>query len=243
MNNQSAIKWDELSKNIQENFLMDGHIELLNWYFSDLNSAVNEKLYSEEVVNGYLERIKNKKEGDSYGITDIWLYNILERHNIKDKRVAIMGSISPWYESVCLYYGGIPTTIEYNVITPSDKRLKMIHINDVSSCEPFDFAFSISTFEHDGLGRYGDPINPDGDFNAMRNMKKLVKKDGILFLAVPVGKDKLVWNAHRKYGRIRLPYLIDEWEIIDCEGYNENMLDQDSGVSGVYQPIFALKNV
>jgi hypothetical protein len=39
----------------------------------------------------------------------------------------------------------------------------------------FDVVLSISSFEHDGLGRYGDPLNPDGDLAAMRSTRRLLK--------------------------------------------------------------------
>ena len=240
---KEAIRWDFLKKEVQDKFLMNGAVELIHWYFSDLNTAVKEDLYTTETVNKYLERIKYKNQGDSYGWTDTWLYNLLDRRNIKNMRVAIMGSINPWYESICLHYGGVPVSIEYNLIKPGDDRLSMIHINDVEKQPLFDAAFSISSFEHDGLGRYGDPIDPDGDFKAMKNLKKIIKKDGLLFLAVPVGKDKLVWNAHRKYGEVRLPYLLDGWEMIDQEGFDDNLYKSDSGQGGAYQPVFVLKNI
>jgi len=240
---KEAIRWDLLSIEQKNGFTMNGAVEKIDWYFSDLDSSVKPELYDEKTVNEYLSKIKYRAQGDSYGWTDTWLYNCLDRHPIEGKRVAIMGSIKPWYEAICLHYGGTPISIEYNVIVPSDKRLKMIHINDAKKEEPFDAAFSISSFEHDGLGRYGDPINPNGDFLAMEKMKSIVKKDGLLFLAVPTGKDKIVWNAHRKYGEIRLPYLIDGWEMVDQEGFDEKEFTQDTGESGVYQPVFVLKNV
>ena len=34
----------------------------------------------------------------------------------------------------------------------------------------FDAIVSFSGLEHDGLGRYGDPVNPYGDFSAMREI-------------------------------------------------------------------------
>jgi len=33
-------------------------------------------------------------------------------------------------------------------------------------------------------GRYGDEINPDGDFKAMQKMKQVLKDGGLLLLAV-----------------------------------------------------------
>lgn len=40
---------------------------------------------------------------------------------------------------------------------------------------PVDFAFSFSSWEHDGLGRYGDPIDPWGDIKAVQRASCYVK--------------------------------------------------------------------
>lgn len=105
----------------------------------------------------------------------------------------------------------------------------------------FDAAVSISSFEHDGLGRYGDPLNPNGDLEAMKKTRKILKTGGLLFLAVPVAKDKLVWNAHREYGRIRLPLLLKGWKVLETFGFDETLLDIDTGEHR--HPIFVLKNI
>ena len=55
------------------------------------------------------------------------------------------------------------------------------------------------TIEHIGLGRYGDPIDPDGDLKAIKELKRVVKPRGSLLFVVPIGKPKIVWNAHRIY--------------------------------------------
>jgi hypothetical protein len=48
-------------------------------------------------------------------------------------------------------------------------------LRDASLSAAFDVVLSISSFEHDGLGRYGDPLNPDGDMAAMRSTRRLLK--------------------------------------------------------------------
>jgi len=54
--------------------------------------------------------------------------------------------------------------------------------------------------EHIGLGRYGDPIDYDGDLKAINELKRVLAKDGNLFFVVPVGKEaKIQYNAHRIY--------------------------------------------
>ena len=48
----------------------------------------------------------------------------------------------------------------------------------------FDACVSISSYEHDGLGRYGDPLNPDGDLEeAMKELEELFEKmDSFIYL-------------------------------------------------------------
>lgn len=52
----------------------------------------------------------------------------------------------------------------------------------------FEAVISLSSFDHDGLGRYGDPINPDGDLEAMKTVRSVLNEQGLLFLTVPIGK-------------------------------------------------------
>lgn len=56
------------------------------------------------------------------------------------------------------------------------------------------------TIEHVGLGRYGDPIDPDGDLKAIAELKRVLKEGGNLLFVVPVGKPRIEYNAHRIYG-------------------------------------------
>jgi SAM-dependent methyltransferase len=53
--------------------------------------------------------------------------------------------------------------------------------------------------EHIGLGRYGDPLDPDGDLKAMAELKRVLAIGGSLLFVVPVGKPRIMFNAHRIY--------------------------------------------
>jgi|2_EtaG_2_1085320.scaffolds.fasta_scaffold29226_2 hypothetical protein len=237
---ETIIKWEELSPAIRNEFTLDGKVTLRHWLIDGRNNN-NSKLkgfYSKEVVNSMMEKIKNK-EVSYYGSTDTELYKLLEKNDIKNKKVGILGSTQPWYEAIVLSYGGIPITIEYNSLKTDDERLTLLTVDEYSkNLQKFDVVFSISSFEHDGLGRYGDPINPFGDFEAMLKMQDILKDDGLLFLAVPIGSDTIFWNAHRIYGEYRFPKLIAGWEIIDKVGFDEKKLKTENGM---YQPVIVLK--
>lgn len=53
--------------------------------------------------------------------------------------------------------------------------------------------------EHIGLGRYGDPLDPDGDLKAIAELKRVLVPGGSLLFVVPVGRPRIVFNAHRIY--------------------------------------------
>ena len=55
------------------------------------------------------------------------------------------------------------------------------------------------TVEHVGLGRYGDPIDPDGDLKAIKELQRVLAPGGSLLFVVPVGKPMIQFNAHRIY--------------------------------------------
>ncbi len=174
-------------------------------------------------------------------MTNHWLFEALEKYPIRGKSVAVIGSNKPWYESVCLYYGGKCTTIEYNRIISKHPDVKTMIPREYDERPTlFESAFSISSFEHDGLGRYGDPLNPRGDLDAMKKTKQMLEPGGHLFLAVPIGQDRLYWNAYRVYGRLRLPFLLAGWKVLDTFGFEERLLDEKKNR---YEPIFVLENI
>ena len=73
---------------------------------------------------------------------------------------------------------------------------------------PEDYCDSISSLhaiEHFGLGRYGDPIDPEGHVKGFRNITKMLKRGGTFYFSVPLGKQRIEFNAHRVFG---MPYLM-----------------------------------
>ena len=65
-----------------------------------------------------------------------------------------------------------------------------------------DYCDSLSclhALEHFGLGRYGDPIDPRGFERGFANMAALVGNGGVFYLSVPIGIERVEFNAHRVF--------------------------------------------
>ena len=106
----------------------------------------------------------------------------------------------------------------------------------------YDCIVTYSSIEHSGLGRYGDPLNPNGDVKTMHDIYSNLKENGFLIWGAPVGKDALVWNAHRIYGNIRLPLLFNNFQEIEWIGYTKTTLLNNLRLDkGAPQPVIVLK--
>ncbi len=68
--------------------------------------------------------------------------------------------------------------------------------------------------EHVGLGRYGDPLDPDGDLKAMRELQRVLAPSGSLLFVTPVGKERIQFNAHRIYSFQQVREAFPELEIV-----------------------------
>jgi len=55
------------------------------------------------------------------------------------------------------------------------------------------------TIEHIGLGRYGDPLDYDGDIKAIKELIRVTKNTGDILFVTPVGQPKLMFNGQRIY--------------------------------------------
>ena len=68
-----------------------------------------------------------------------------------------------------------------------------------------DSISSLHAIEHFGLGRYGDTIDYFGYLKAINNIVKILKSGGIFYFSVPIGPQRIEFNAHRVFS---LKYLI-----------------------------------
>ena len=69
--------------------------------------------------------------------------------------------------------------------------------------------------EHIGLGRYGDPLDPDGDLKAIGELVRVLAPGGNLLVATPVGRPRVEFNAHRVYDHEAFMSYLAPLELIE----------------------------
>jgi len=146
--------------------------------------------------------------------------------------VLVVGSQELWYEVIALEYGAKTVEVsEYQDRECECKEISYIKPESLVGCQ-YDSIINISSIEHAGLGRYGDSLDADGDVKEMARLRSVLKPGGLMFMAVPIGSDMIVWNLHRIYGKGLFKRLVEGWDAFDVIG--------GSVTSGI-QPVVVLR--
>ena len=90
----------------------------------------------------------------------------------------------------------LATTGHQNIIFTKadlmDEKNSPKEITDSLSC--------LHAIEHFGLGRYGDPVDPQGHIKGFRNLIAMLKPHGTLYISMPIGlQNEVHFNAHRVF--------------------------------------------
>ena len=116
----------------------------------------------------------------------------------------------------------------------------LVPVTDSISC--------LHAIEHFGLGRYGDPVDPDGHQKGLSNLVTMLEVGGTLYISFPIGRqneihfnahrvfhpqDILQWRASKHLELVRFDYIDDSGDL----HRNVNLLNQavDVGLGcGIY---------
>lgn len=248
MNKFNKSPYRQIPKELLPGYTQGHKIPIQLWWFDSTtgSTALETPDWNDEYIKKFqkdfsLEKIKNDDVSENYQRDKGARTNLqaFEKYGIRGKNVAVVGTTHPWVEAILLNLNNKVTTVEYNV--PKSNMITCISYDQfVASNVEYDCIVSYSSVEHSGLGRYGDPLDPDGDLKTMKEIHKHLKSTGLCILGIPVGRDCLVWNAHRIYGRTRLPLLLDGFQDLEWFGYNQSLLDYPLHIDAL-QPVLVLR--
>ena len=111
--------------------------------------------------------------------------------------------------------------------TASNIRFVHCDLMDPRSVALLGQADSVSclhVLEHFGLGRYGDAVSAEGHLRGLENLCALVAPGGRLYLSVPIGPQRIEFNAHRVFAAKTIPALmpagfrLEQFSFVDDAG-------------------------
>ena len=133
--------------------------------------------------------------------------------------LSVVGSQSPSIEALALVLGAASVTVlEYQPLSYEHPRVRTLRPAEVAAAPgahagAYGVVIAAAALDHDGLGRYGDPLAPDGDLLSMDDLRRFyAAPGGLALVSLPCGADSLSWNLGRVYGALRLPLMLEGWE-------------------------------
>ena len=240
--------WEQLPENIQNDYSCSNTIPIGQWYINEYTNYPC-PIWTKMMIDSGIESIiatqsltDHLRSYDHHTVSD--LYDCLLKYPIIGKEIIVIGSQRPWIEIMCICMGASHvTTVDYNPPICFHEKITIKSIREHEKDKlKYDAIFSFSSIEHGGLGRYGDPVNPFADVQRMATFRYMLNDDGIFFLGVPNGEDKIWYNAHRIYGIQTFPKLINGWDIIDYISSTVPREDTFKGKDEKHQPWWVLKS-
>lgn len=80
---------------------------------------------------------------------------------------------------------------------------------------------SLHVVEHIGLGRYGDPVDPEGHVKACKELERVLARGGTLLFSVPVGRNRVEFNAHRVFAPEDILSLFPELRLVEFSAVDD----------------------
>lgn len=137
----------------------------------------------------------------NYFLQDIWAARLIIKEKVKEH--FDIGSRLDGFIAHLLAADINVTMIDIRNFPGEVEQLNTI-VDDATSLhqipdESIGSMSALCSLEHFGLGRYGDPIDPEACFKCFENIQKKLKEGGRLYLSLPVGKERVEFNAHRVF--------------------------------------------
>jgi len=124
------------------------------------------------------------------------------------------------------------TFIDYRPLKASLSGLTCDGGDILALPNPNDAVESLSclhVIEHIGLGRYGDPLDPHGSIKAAQELIRVTKPGGKLYLSLPIGRERICFNAHRVHAPESVVAMFADMTLLDFSlvddqgGFHENV--------------------
>jgi len=196
------------------------------WYIRDLirfsRLTPKEKLISINMYPFLSDKVDLTPFDSHYFFQEIWaLHKILQHkptsHVDIGSKYQFSGYVSLFCKSIFVDLRPIETKLKNLTVTKGDILKLPYASNSLESIT------TLHVIEHIGLGRYGDELDPDGTMKACREMARVLKKSGYLYISLPVGRYRICFNAHRVFtpdsivGYCRGLRLVD-FAVVDDDG-------------------------
>lgn len=181
------------NKQLEKDFIADAK------EYTQLNKRPSFAIQNETIYPILKDKYAQAGSIGSYFWQDLWAAQLI--YEAKPNHHYDIGSIIDGFISHLLAYNQKVTLIDVrplnfpitgvDFICADATNLENIDDNSIESLS------ALCSLEHFGLGRYGDPIDPEACFKAFESIQRVMKPNGNIYISVPIGEEHIEFNAHR----------------------------------------------
>jgi tetratricopeptide (TPR) repeat protein len=129
-----------------------------------------------------------------------------------DKSVAVVGSADYYVDAILTCLCRELTSVRLRHARGATALFKTAFLFEwLREDSQYDLIICPSILDNLGLGRHGEPLDPDADIGLMRRFREKLGPSGAAYVQLPVGRDRLIFNTMRIYGAHRLPTILEGW--------------------------------
>jgi SAM-dependent methyltransferase len=184
-----------------------------NWFYSDLKELKRQKGTDRTFEFGSMYPILTDRDDEggtmkgAYFHQDLHVARLIneakpEKHlDIGSRTDGFVAHVASFREIELIDIRLIKSNVKNIVFRQAD--LMKLPSDLIDYCDSIS---SLHAIEHFGLGRYGEPIDYFGYLKAINNITEILKVGGKFYFSVPIGTQRIEFNAHRVFS---LEYLIN----------------------------------
>ncbi len=198
---EKKAKWEEFKKDFN-NFKSKTKNERFQIKWENISPCLDDKT-------------QNTDYGSHYTLHPAWAARILKK--INPVKLVDIASYTKFNAIISAFipvdfYDYRPAKIELSNMLSTHADITKLPFEDKSiqtlSC--------MHVIEHIGLGRYGDPIDPEGDIKAITELIRVLAIDGNLLFAVPLANEpKIRFNSERIYSHEQIMEYFSGLKLIE----------------------------
>ncbi|OGE42676.1 hypothetical protein A3B45_00365 [Candidatus Daviesbacteria bacterium RIFCSPLOWO2_01_FULL_39_12] len=157
-----------------------------------------------------------------YFYQDIWAFKKIYKNRPKEhfdvaSKLIFAGLLSAITKITYVDYHPLKIKLKNFTFKQGDIVSLPFKRNSISSLSCLNVA------EHIGLGRYGDKLDPYGTKKACRELARILVKGGNLYFSVPVGKPRLVFNAHRVHSPAQIINYFKSLTLVETSAVTDEL--------------------
>jgi len=157
-----------------------------------------------------------------YFLQDIWAAQHVHRHDAPE-HIDVASRVDGFVAHVVSF-----KPVRYVDIRPLESTVPGLTWQEGTVCALPQASHSVSSLsclhviEHIGLGRYGDPIDPDGWLKGLSELQRVLKPGGQLLIGTPCGRQRVVFHAHRVFSPAQIIAALPELKLVEFSLIKDN---------------------